>query len=176
MSVTSKTGDMNTIQRTKDIVSKVFGNIDLSSSSRKDAYVFARATYYFILKRDTDLILSDIAEGVGRDHATALHALRELDTNLSKKPEMQRLFNICIHSVKLEYSDPDTKSMEILQRKANSLADDIFTWQVELQVKLESQPLFRMLYEVPESLQENVYERVRAIIEMEMRKLQIRTS
>jgi Txe/YoeB family toxin of Txe-Axe toxin-antitoxin module len=62
----------------RDIVEYHF-NLDISNKSRKFEYVFARACYYKICRDFGGYSYKKIADTLNKNHATVLHALKELE-------------------------------------------------------------------------------------------------
>jgi|14_taG_2_1085336.scaffolds.fasta_scaffold04359_7 saccharopine dehydrogenase-like NADP-dependent oxidoreductase len=62
----------------RNLVEKHF-NLDISNKSRKFKYVFARACYYKICRDFGGYTYHKIAKTLDKNHATVLHALKELE-------------------------------------------------------------------------------------------------
>jgi|TARA_R110000803_G_scaffold78105_1_gene143197 chromosomal replication initiation ATPase DnaA len=65
------------MEKFKRLVESHFG-YRIGIQSRIFKYVFARACYYDLCKKNNSVSLKTIGQSVGRTHATVLHALREL--------------------------------------------------------------------------------------------------
>ena len=61
----------------RNIVEKHFG-IDISNKTRKFEYVFARACYYKICRDFGGYQYNKIAKTLNKNHATVLHALKQI--------------------------------------------------------------------------------------------------
>jgi len=69
-------------KRIKDIASNVvcqFYGIDIHSKTRQRDYVMGRAMYYKLLRDNTKMSLQGIANAFNKNHATALHSIRQLE-------------------------------------------------------------------------------------------------
>ena len=65
------------IEKFKRLIESHFG-YKIGVQSRIFKYVFARACYYELCKKNTSASFLTISKSVGRTHATVLHALKEL--------------------------------------------------------------------------------------------------
>lgn len=82
------------------IVSKACG-LDIYRNTRKREYVFARMIYYklaneVILPR---MSLEQIGNGVKRDHATVIHALKSFDTDILKSNDRRDTYLKCLEII-----------------------------------------------------------------------------
>lgn len=79
--------------KTIDFVESFFG-ISLSSKSRKRPIVEARMMYAKLMKRHTNLSLTDIGRSIDKDHATIIHYLnnftwlKKADSNFASQFDM----------------------------------------------------------------------------------------
>lgn len=79
--------------KTLEFVSDFLG-FDLTQKSRKRYIVEGRMMYAKLMKRHTNVTLSDIGSVIGKDHATIIHYLKnfhyvkKVDQNFSNKFEM----------------------------------------------------------------------------------------
>lgn len=62
----------------KTIVNNYFG-LDISRNTRQRRYVVARSIFYKILRYNTKMSFQDIADTFNKNHATVLHAIKQLD-------------------------------------------------------------------------------------------------
>lgn len=62
----------------KDIVCKHYG-IDIAKRTRKREYVLGRSMYYKLLRENTRMSFQEIANSFNKDHATALHSIKQLN-------------------------------------------------------------------------------------------------
>lgn len=67
-----------TKQVAKTIVNNYFG-LDISRNTRQRRYVVARSIFYKILRYNTKMSFQDIADTFNKNHATVLHAIKQLD-------------------------------------------------------------------------------------------------
>ncbi len=94
----------------RNLVEKHF-NIDISNKSRKFEYVFARACYYKICRDFGGYTYIKIAKTLNKNHATVLHALKELEFMakhdkyyLKKYNSLMAKFNLNVFKT-LNYND-----------------------------------------------------------------------
>lgn len=73
----------------KNETEKITGIEDISCSARARQYVFARWLYIRAAREFTDYSLMNIASAIGRDHATALHALQNMEFDFKYDLELQ---------------------------------------------------------------------------------------
>lgn len=66
------------LEKIKELVEDYYG-LDILLKSRKKLYVQARAVYYYLAREFTDNSLKKIGEIVGKDHATVLYFLSEIN-------------------------------------------------------------------------------------------------
>ena len=85
----------------KDKIIKIVSdqlNIDLMATAnhRKRNYVYARAIYYKITRDLTVESLASIGEPLGKNHATVVHALNVVFSNIETyEPDMFKVYNAC---------------------------------------------------------------------------------
>ena len=77
----------------KNETEKITGIEDISCTARARKYVFARWLYIKAARDFTDYSLMNIASAIGRDHATALHAVRNMDFDFKYDPELQTQYD-----------------------------------------------------------------------------------
>tara|TARA_R110000772_G_scaffold88687_3_gene184079 strand:- start:717 stop:1175 length:459 start_codon:yes stop_codon:yes gene_type:complete len=66
---------------------------NISKKSRERDYVFARFLYFKIAKDCVETSLSNIASVVNRDHATAIHGIKQYDDLVKYNPGLSYLKN-----------------------------------------------------------------------------------
>lgn len=100
------------ISKFKNAVNKHF-HLDISEVNRQYEYVVARSCFYKICRDIVGLSYSKIAQSVGKNHATVLHALKEFENILACDPVMnkkcQQLFD------KFEYYNKKKHNMTLDQ-------------------------------------------------------------
>lgn len=77
----------------KNETEKITGIEDISCKTRSRENVFARWLYVRAAKEFTEYSLMNIASAIGRDHATAVHALRNMDFDFKYNPELQTQYD-----------------------------------------------------------------------------------
>lgn len=77
----------------KNETEKITGIEDISCKARARQYVFARWLYIKAARDFTDYSLMNIASAIGRDHATAVHAIRNMDFDFKYDPELQTQYD-----------------------------------------------------------------------------------
>ena len=77
----------------KEIVEDYF-KLKIDSRTRQRKYVEARAIYYKLLRENSRMSLQAIGKTMNRDHATALHSLRQIKDWLEYDKEIKRDYNI----------------------------------------------------------------------------------
>ena len=75
-----------TLEYFKSVVNNVCG-LNINDNTRQRDYIYARTMYYGLARKYTFYSLKVIGESVGRDHATVLHALRNLDRDVIKNED-----------------------------------------------------------------------------------------
>lgn len=83
---------MTTELRIKEIVEQVY-KLDITSKSRKMAYVQARAIYYKMCLQFGRLSQTRIAATVNRDHATVIHSMKQWDVFMRFIPDFKQNYN-----------------------------------------------------------------------------------
>lgn len=77
----------------KNETEKITGIEDISCKARARHNVFARWLYIKAARDFTDYSLMNIASAIGRDHATAVHAVRNMDFDFKYDPELQTQYD-----------------------------------------------------------------------------------
>jgi len=72
---------------------KITGIEDISATSRARQNVFARWLYIKAAREFTDYSLMNIASAIKRDHATAVHAVRNMDFDFKYDKELQTQYD-----------------------------------------------------------------------------------
>lgn len=80
------------IKKLKRIIKKIT-DINVRKKSRKREVVRARKIYFKILNQTTKMSFTAIAGSVDKDHATALHALRNFDFEYKTDPLLKELYD-----------------------------------------------------------------------------------
>jgi hypothetical protein len=69
-------------KQTKDVAKTIVNNyfgLDISRNKRQRRYVMARSIFYKILRYNTKMSFQDIADTFNKNHATVIHAIKQLD-------------------------------------------------------------------------------------------------
>jgi len=80
------------MKRYRKIVELHFG-LDIGKKSREFKYIFARACYYYLLRKFTTYSLHDIGKSIGKNHATVINGLKQLDGMIQCKEINISLYN-----------------------------------------------------------------------------------
>lgn len=80
------------IKKLKRIIKKIT-DINIDTPIRKQEVVRARKIYFKILRKTTRMSLAVIAGSVGKDHATALHALKDFDFDYKYDPVLKEMYD-----------------------------------------------------------------------------------
>ena len=80
------------MKRYRKIVELHFG-LDIGKKSREFKYIFARACYYYLLRKFTTYSLHDIGRSIGKNHATVINGLKQLDGMIQCKEINISLYN-----------------------------------------------------------------------------------
>ena len=76
----------------KEIVEDYY-KLKIDSKTRQRKYVEARAIYYKLLRENSRMSLQAIGKTMNRDHATAIHSLRQIKDWLEYDKELKRDYN-----------------------------------------------------------------------------------
>jgi len=68
--------------------------LKIDSKTRQRKYVEARAIYYKLLRENSRMSLQAIGKTMNRDHATALHSIRQIKDWLEYDKQLRQDFNI----------------------------------------------------------------------------------
>lgn len=78
---------IGTRARVRHIVEEYY-QIDITTPQRVRVYVEARAMYSKILRDNTSMTLSDIGQSIGKNHATIVHIIRQLEYDMENNIEI----------------------------------------------------------------------------------------
>ena len=76
----------------KEIVEDYY-KLKIDTKTRQRKYVEARAIYYKLLRENSRMSLEAIGKTVNRDHATAIHSLKQIKDWLEYDKEIKRDYN-----------------------------------------------------------------------------------
>jgi len=114
--------DQLKVKAIKNIVNTYY-NIDVNSSSKKDHLVKARAICYKILKEECGMTYSFIGFSFGKNHATVIHALKEIEWMFKSDKQMQRDY----HNIEALWLEESTDYVELkpteLKKQLNFLQE-----------------------------------------------------
>lgn len=102
----------------KKVVDEYF-KIDISDKKKTNYYVMARAVYYRLCKKFTKKSLDEIGFEVKKDHATALHALKNFENYKTVNPELMEDYYFLVEIAKIHLKDdsfPEEKEPYKLRR------------------------------------------------------------
>jgi hypothetical protein len=111
---------MNTIEDFLDayIESNNLNKQEFTSSSRRRELVDARMVYCSVARKCGDFTLKQIGQSINRDHATALHAIRNYDVLSEMDKDLVNKYNKTVVLYNMLFYTPDAKS--------NALMDTLF--------------------------------------------------
>ena len=98
-------------------------NVDIRKVDRHRPYVIARTIYYGLAKIYTDCSLKSIGEHIGRNHATVLHSLNNLEMDIIKNPDvsLQRKWEKALFMVDDFFKNEDELTKIELKEKIQKL-------------------------------------------------------
>jgi hypothetical protein len=112
------------LEQLKRLVEDFYG-IDIELKIRTTVYVQARSIYYYLCREFTSVSVVKIGQSIGKNHATVLHALKELpyikkfDSNFKKN--FYELYEIAKN---LNEEKPKELTIEELVHQFNKLQLD----------------------------------------------------
>jgi hypothetical protein len=112
------------LEQLKHLVEDFYG-IDIELKIRTTVYVQARSIYYYLCREFTSVSVVKIGQSIGKNHATVLHALKELpyikkfDSNFKKN--FYELYEIAKN---LNEEKPKELTIEELVHQFNKLQLD----------------------------------------------------
>lgn len=124
------------LQIIKDETEKITGIKDISCTARARQNVFARWLYIKAAKEFTRYSLLNIASAIGRDHATAVHALRNMDFDFKYDPELQTQYDELaiiltnkLQSDSIEQLDKRIHKLEVTLRKLTERRSKLINYE-----------------------------------------------
>lgn len=87
------------LEKIKNIVDKVVG-FDIIAKKRQIEYVDARRIFYKIARTKTKHSFATIGNALNRDHATALHGIKQFDILIDQNEFLKYNYDLCLKIVK----------------------------------------------------------------------------
>lgn len=125
------------IKKLKKIITKIT-DININKQSRKREVVRARKIYFKILNQTTKISFTAMAGSVGKDHATALHALKDFDFEYKTDPLLKELYDsvydVFVKGKKIKTTDDLIQENLRLQDIISDLKSNITELRNELKI------------------------------------------
>lgn len=142
------------LNQIKDYVQDQTG-LDLATKSRERDYVYARAIYFYLCREYTPLTTKKIGESLGKDHATVLHAIKNVIPIILRHEEA--LANVC-----LNFRDENRSYIDIKKRKLDLILDNkklvIENELLKNELNtIKSNKFYRLSQDIPENQEETAY-------------------
>ena len=157
--------------KNKDIIEKVskeFG-VDIKKRSRARIYVYGRTVYYKIARDMFNRTLSSIGKDVGTDHATVLHAIRNVFPTIVRfEPDVVKSYNRLCKEIDFEKGQIETipASHEEAKREVANLRYRLKLVEEENRRLVKVGNFEDLITRIPEDKVELVRLRLDAIIKM----------
>ncbi len=87
------------LEQIKNIVDKVVG-FNIIAKKRQTEYVDARRIFYKIARTKTKHSFATIGNALNRDHATALHGIKQFDILIDQNEFLKYNYDLCLNIVK----------------------------------------------------------------------------
>ena len=131
--------------------------LDLTTKSRGRDYVYARAIYFYLCREYTPFTTKKIGESLGKDHATVLHAIKNVIPIVLRHEEA--LANVC-----LNFRDENRSYIDVKKRKLDLMLDNKkLVIQNELLTNelntIKGNKFYRLSQNIPEKQEEIAYKK-----------------
>lgn len=120
----------------KNETEKITGIEDISCTARARQNVFARWLYIKAARELTRYSLLNIASAIGRDHATIVHAIRNMDFDFKYDPELQTQYDELaiiltnkLQSDSIEQLDKRIHKLEVTLRKLTERRSKLINYE-----------------------------------------------
>ena len=135
------------IKRVKEIANTLVSEyyaLDISKDTRKREYVTARSMYFKLLRDNTRISFESIARDLNRDHATAMHNIKQIEGYMEFDPSLRmdyirisNQFNLKLEAEANE--DVEDRYQELLSKynELNIIKDSLISTNMMLQKKIE---------------------------------------
>ncbi len=97
--------DIDIRSRARDVVEQYY-NLDISTPRRIREYVEARAMYSKLLRDNTSMTYSAIGSSIGKNHATILHIINQLEFDILNNVNLNSRY-VHLNSIYQEYIQRD---------------------------------------------------------------------
>lgn len=110
--------------RARDIVEQYYG-IDIGKVTRVREYVEARSMFFKLLRDNTRLTFRDIGESVGKDHASVVHCIKQLEYDMEFDSGLHSKYSkiTAIYNESLEEDMEGTQSLVEITISYNRLKE-----------------------------------------------------
>jgi len=143
------------LEQIKNIVDKVVG-FDITAKKRQIEYVDARRIFYKIARTKTKHSFASIGNFLNRDHATALHGIKQFDILISQNEFLKYHYDLSLKIIKDNGFDAlkDAKTLKEIKKSYTSLIEDK---NIELKkIALELENLKKQKLETVTRIESNV--------------------
>ena len=143
------------LEQIKNIVDKVVG-FDITAKKRQIEYVDARRIFYKIARTKTKHSFASIGNCLNRDHATALHGIKQFDILISQNEFLKYHYDLSLKIIKDNGFDAlkDAKTLKEIKKSYTSLIEDK---NIELKkIALELENLKKQKLETVTRIESNV--------------------
>ncbi len=113
------------LEQIKNIIDKVVG-FDIIAKKRQSEYVDARRIFYKIARTKTKHSFATIGNALNRDHATALHGIKQFDILIDQNEFLKYNYDLCLKIIKDKGFDAlkDAKTVIEIKKTYTSLIQD----------------------------------------------------
>ena len=100
------------MEKVRKVIEEYF-NVDISNPKRQRDIVEARSMYYKICREHLGLKFREIAESVGKNHASVIHGIKQLNDLIDTDKKVKQDFDIVLN--KFEFYKIKRKTMTNMQ-------------------------------------------------------------
>ena len=109
----------NQIKKLIQITSEVFEIEDIYSTSRQTHFVFARAIIFYLMRNNLFMTYVKIAKVFNKNHATIMHAVKQLPYMLKYDQDLQQKYN----NIKLMWLENESHNFISKENSLKNLTD-----------------------------------------------------
>ena len=127
------------LEQIKNIVDKVVG-FNIIAKKRQIEYVDARRIFYKIARTKTKHSFASIGNALNRDHATALHGVKQFDILIDQNEFLKYNYDLCLKIIKDNGFDvlKEAKTIIEVKKAYSSLIEDKNIKEKKLILELEN--------------------------------------
>lgn len=129
--------------------------LDLTTKSRERDYVYARAVYFYLCREHTPFSTKKIGGSLGKDHATVLHAIKNVMPVVLRHEEA--LTDVCLNfrDENKSYIDVKKKKLDLmLDNKKLVIKNELLTNELN---SVKNNKFYRLSQNIPEKQEEIAY-------------------